>query len=118
MKTKVKKYLFLFLIIFVAFMASCQEKTFNSKFTSIKEGMSKDKVYQTLGEPDDIDSSLEDKGVLFCYWFEGAKDMDEAQTRTNEGKRITYYLVILTVSKGTYYVIEDGTEKGIWGEDS
>ena len=71
-------------------LTSCNKVT-EKNFDKITAEMTKAAVVEILGEADD--STTIDEYVVM-YWFKGAKSVAEAQSKTADGKKVTYIKVV------------------------
>lgn len=110
-----RKLLLVILLLFNVslLLSGCDKDSFQDKFSKVKVGMKQSEVYDILGDAEDVDKTMDEAGYLFSYWFVGASSMEDAQAKTNNNKKIKYYLVIFERKSGIFYVSEVDT--GIWG---
>lgn len=110
------KKLFLFVLIGVLFLSGCG-KNLENKFNRLHTNLDKDTAFKIMGRPDDMEYFGEKNEFLFAYWFEGAKDCDDAQEKYSQGKYINYYCVTFYLQDGyTYYIVnQEDMVKGVWG---
>lgn len=95
-KNIIKSFSFLALILVALLtLAGCNKVT-NKNYKKIKTDMTKAKVVDILGE--EMDSTMYgDYTVL--YWFDGAKNYQEACEKVQKGKTVKYIEVTLQSNK-------------------
>lgn len=108
------KLLLLLLLLMLTLTGCKSSEPGIHNFKKVKVGMTPEKVFSLLGEYDDVDT---EKYFQFCYWFDGATSMEDAQKKTEKGKIVKYYCVIFFAEDQVTYKIESKEDifSGIWG---
>lgn len=105
-----KKIGLFLLILFLIFITSCKEKSFDDKFKTIKVGYSYDKVVEILGKEEDSDEfNNNEEYYKVLYWFKGdISTISQAEVVYKKRNIPTkYYCIILKSTDMINYKIEE-----------